>query len=47
MWKICLRYVIPLLIHDEKFDVFLFIKKLGLFQIGVCLVGEKVVLVVW
>ena len=32
LWKICLRCIIPLLIHDVKFIGFLFIKKSGLFQ---------------
>ena len=47
LWNKCLRCVMPLLIHVGKWSVFLLITKSGLFQMGVCLLGDIVVLVIW
>ena len=37
----------PFMTHDEKYIGFQFIKKSGLFQMGMCLLGEIVALDIW
>jgi len=43
----CLKCVIPLLVHEAKYNVLLFIRKSGLFQTEEYLLRDIIVLVIW